>query len=398
MSRFSVRTIIAACLLGLSPAVLGGPASAAGAAPAESRPWSQDGADEGRSQWLRGETQLTVATARSLQPEYALARTTYGYCSIEPFRVAPVTTPSTLVYEDSRNLRAVDLVTGDLRWRVPTTVTGDEMVTGLAIGGGKVIVGLRTDCESQSDPDGSLKAYDAATGRLVWSTDLDPGVLNVAVSGGTVLVYAYDAAWQNVVIAYSLRDGTRQWIRRDCGRTSTVGLFAVAGKVATTCGVLDIADGTTLWTASGVAFIRGDAPGRANPQLYGQLANGSLVAYRPDGTRAWTSRTSRTVLAAGPGRLIVGCAEGSGVCAIDRATGARVWRHADVTPTTATLIGAGLLIVNGGQDDLAEALNAADGEPVTLWYGVHSDLDSKFQASNGRLIVELGRVLTVYAT
>lgn len=147
---------------------------------------------------------------------------------------------------------------------------------------------------------------------------------------------------------------------------------------------------------AGVTFSRGDSPGAQNPQVYGNLGNGSLVAYRPDGTKAWTSASSRQVLAAGPSRLIAKCSEGPGVCAVDRATGVRVWRRANVTPTTATLVGAGLLIVNRGPENSAAAFNAANGQPVSI-YTVAGKVDSKFQASNGRLIEETGRVLTVYA-
>ncbi len=103
MTKLRLRRMIAVAVLTLCPAFIGLHTQSAHGAAAQSKPWSQEGADEGRSQWLRGETRLTIANAEKLQPQYAFARfADWGECNYsEAFAVPPVTTPSTLVYEAS---------------------------------------------------------------------------------------------------------------------------------------------------------------------------------------------------------------------------------------------------------------------------------------------------------
>ena len=170
--------------------------------------------------------------------------------------------------------------------------------------------------------------------------------------------------------------------------------IVLRGRVATGCGVLGLPSGLFKWSTS-ARITRADAPGVAGGQFYGNDPNGALVALRVDGSTAWTSPTTREPLSVGRSRVIALCAEG-GLCAIDRATGQRVWRRADLTPTRAIIIGAGLLVVNDPADSLLDATTGANAQadayrPIVVSSG------ASMQASNGRLIVQDGRCIDVYA-
>jgi hypothetical protein len=77
-------------------------------------------------------------------------------------------------------------------------------------------------------------------------------------------------------------------------------------------------------------------------------------------------------------------------------TGQRVWRRADLTPNQAIIIGAGLLVVNDPADSLLDAATGANAQ-MDAYRQIVVSRGASMQASNGRLIVQDGRLIDVYA-
>lgn len=106
-------------------------------------------------------------------------------------------------------LYAVDLVTQQLRW--PVVQTPGPISRAVAVAGGIVYAGSGRASPGEK---GSLGAYDAATGHLLWSKDLDPGNTSTpTVADGLVFVASGldPSSGGRRVYAFDARTGASAW-------------------------------------------------------------------------------------------------------------------------------------------------------------------------------------------
>lgn len=191
----------------------------------------------------------------------------------------------------SRNNALIVLDAGHERWRQPLAA---QVYTPPLVAGGRVFV-LSTDR--------SLAAYDAATGRKLWSQQRpgDPLVLRhagVLLAVGDTLV----AGLSGRLVGLNPDNGSIRWeaplgssrgtndverLVELVGRVSRVGESVCARAFQASVGCVNAARGVGAWTqpASGAEGVHGD--GEA---VFGVESNGTVIAWRrSDGSRLWVT-------------------------------------------------------------------------------------------------------------
>lgn len=191
----------------------------------------------------------------------------------------------------SRSNALVAIDAGRERWRQPMA---SQVFTAPLVAGGRVFV---------LSADRTVTAFDAATGRRLW-TQQRPGEALVLRQAGVLR-----AVNDTLVVGLSGRlaglnpdNGSVRWeaplassrgtndverLVELVGRTSRVGESVCARAFQSAVGCVDVVRGSVAWTqrAAGAEGIDGDADA-----IFGTESNGSLVAWnRNDGTRLWGS-------------------------------------------------------------------------------------------------------------
>lgn len=191
----------------------------------------------------------------------------------------------------TRNNALVVLDAGRERWREPLAA---QVFTPPLVAGGRVFV---------LGADRSVAAFDAATGRKLWSQQRpgEPLVLRqagVLMPVGDTLVVGFSGR----MVGMNPDNGSVRWeapiasprgtndverLVELVGRTSRVGENVCARAFQAAVGCVNTARGALTWVqpASGAEGIHGD--GEA---LFGTESNGSVVAWRrADGSRLWAT-------------------------------------------------------------------------------------------------------------
>ena len=190
----------------------------------------------------------------------------------------------------SRSNALIVLEGGREKWRQPLTA---QVFTAPLVAGGRVFV---------VSADRSVAAYDAATGRKLWSQQRtgEPLVLRqagVLMAVGDTLVVGFSGR----VVGLNPDNGSVRWeaplassrgtndverLVELVGRTSRVGESICARAFQATVGCVNAARGVVTWSqpASGAEGVHGD--GEA---VFGAESNGTVVAWRrSDGSRLWS--------------------------------------------------------------------------------------------------------------
>jgi len=413
LSRKSiVLPVLAAALAGGA----GAAATAAAAAPASSAttvssPWSQADFNSAHSRANLSEQTLTRATLRQVRylrsvvtPLDNRASQTCAFNSM----VAPVLTGGSLYAIANGRLTKYNPATGHVIWRRHISAgigqgTSLGFVTslgaiGLSVANGLVIVGM-LGCDSVSDPNGFVQAYNATTGALVWSKPPTPagGPLDQMVVSGAFVAAAGDSQDAGGVMSVRrLSSGAAVWDRfTACG----------SGAVAITAGLVisarcdpaspalvarDLANGAPAWSLPGAWTVqRGDQGGGAGGHLFATNPSGTVVGLNPaTGNTLYTLAAATNVMAVDGARAYGDCGA-LGVCAYSTATGARVWNAQPGTATPALAAEAGGVLYL----DQGLALNSGTGKTFeTLWSGGASGLaigDGRIAVVNDPRVIDL---------
>lgn len=250
-----------------------------------------------------------------------------------PVGVQPYLEQGRIFTVDPKGLvTAYDAETGRVLWE---RETGLEVSGGVGGGDGLLAVGTN---------EGLVHVLRQDDGSQLWQEEVTSEVLSPPViGGGAVLVRTLDGR----LFAFNALDGTRIWvITRSVPALSLYGTSApvVAGGVVIAgfdngrLAALTLTQGRTLWEANiGVPQGRSELerlvdvdtrPTLADGLIYGAAFQDRVAAVRPEGGEiAWSQEISTYRNLAIEGDQIFVTDENSLVWALDRGTGASLWRQ-----------------------------------------------------------------------
>ena len=201
------------------------------------------------------------------------------------------------------------------------------------------------------DTNGTVNAFDAATGGKRWAYQLDVAKdLRSSKFGGGATYYdgkVYATSGSGDVVALDAATGVQQWRVKPAGPlrgSPTVAFNAVYAMTQDNQIVaLDIADGHLLWqdaAASGEQGVFGvAAPAAAQGTVVAGYSTGELVAYRYENGRVlWSDALARTSISTSVSTLtdvdadpiidngrVYALGQGGRMAAYELVTGQRIW-------------------------------------------------------------------------
>jgi outer membrane protein assembly factor BamB len=312
-------------VLGIVGALVAGPVTTApaGAAPPTAKlaaDWAQDGYGPGNTAANLLEHTITKNNVAKLRYRGSLVSPVVRASCLA--QLPPVVAGGRMFLSDAAGFSAYNAVTGARLWRHTFQYPSDQEPPLFAVSGSTLLASVET-CGSNSDPDSTLTAYDAATGAVRWSFKRDAPMTTMVVDDGLIAVGGGDAGLDEV-------------------------------------GVYRLSDGARVWSRPGVALAAGvSANGRL---LLTRLDHTGAVAVRlSTGSPLWTVKRDWSVVSADPaGQRFLVSDPNNDLTAVDAASGAVRW-----TATGAS----GLLATDGTRvyvthEEHLRALRAADGRPV----------------------------------
>ena len=333
----------------LAPAAAMTPAAAT-VAPAG---WDHAGYDAEDSFYNPGESSVNAGTVTGLTRRWSVAlRRDQDACGGPS---APLVAAGTVIVSDERGIASYRAASGRPAWQYDWADPDDTSTPAMAVSGG-VLIAASGDCHSMSDPDGSLDALDAATGRERWHVGLPMPPQTFVVDKGFVVVSGSSPSDELETVAYRVADGRVAWRRPGWNATgvSADGRMLLTRDRLTTA--IDVSTGATLWTRPAQWVAESASP--AGDRFF--VSNGTaLSAVRAsDGLLLWTAPNRTPGLIANDGRRVYVAAERA-VEALDAGTGRRVWWRQIPGPSVQPTRAGGLLYTGG------PVLSAATGAVVT---------------------------------
>jgi outer membrane protein assembly factor BamB len=395
-SIFMVVAMTTAAVLGMFGAVTPGIGAQPGLAATESSPWFQ--------------TNSNAALSRANLTEKALNRTTVTKIKYLRSVVAPPQPPKSpclqggavalaggyLYALTTGKISKYNAATGRLIWR--STPSQDDDYVSLAVSHNLVIAG-GAGCVSESEPSSIVYAFNASTGALVWSRDLSELLLTEAVVAGSYIITAGATPLGSAATVLNIADGTLVWSSPGCGyRPSPVvvnSLVMSYGCSQTGSETLDarhLATGALAWSLPGRWLLqRGDQSGANGKHLYATDPSGTVVDLNSlTGQAEYTLSQAATVLAVDSSRVYATCgSHHQDLCGYDIGTGALAWQDTQLLGTPKLAAEAdGILYL-----DYGSALNTATGKRITrIWTSGGTAL----AVGDGRIANVTGRIIDLY--
>lgn len=346
-------------------AVLAGsivPAAAATKASA----WIEDNGNAAASRFNVNETALTTSTVKQLSHRRGLTvprAPSDAYCGYGRVDVAAATATVDYVEGDG-HLSAYNAATGKVLWSVVPDSWFTTNYRSIAVTQGLVILG-EVDCVSASDPGGYIQAFDAATGKLVWTQGTGSALASMVVSGNYVVVTGASVGSGQATSVLRVTTGAVVWRKygQVCG---TVGLAVVVVDqqvVVHTCDedtyavsltAYRLTTGALSWTrAIDWPIERGDSGVAGARHLFVKDDDGNIDDLDPaTGVTQYINFDATGVLAVDTGRVYARC--GTSVCAFGLTSGDTLWSTPDSSKMAA--VANGVLYLSNGR-----VLNAETG-------------------------------------
>lgn len=370
--RITVTLVAAAALIaGAGPALASGVGG----------DWTQADHDASGNRANTTATQITAANAATVTDLRAFGAPIHpvdqeGACA-EGW-TTPVVAGKRVYAIKTGRLAALDLTTGNQLWQRDVDPDGLSRSFVQAVVGGRVFV-AQLDCMSASDPNGTVRAFDAATGSPLWTAAGVGGINGIAVDGNLVLATGVSEGNGQTVSVLDATTGALVWTRRNdvCPVTARIVDQQVYYQECGTGQPTELVaarllDGGVVWRKAGdFAVTRGDRPGFDSTHVF----TSSVALDTGTGATRYTMAGATRVDAVGTNRVFGAC--GTVVCAFDKATGARAWTSTiapsvDVADSPSGIeffvraaSAATLLYLPTGQ-----VLNSSTGKVVTrLWTG-----------------------------
>jgi len=291
--------------------------------------WPQPGHDSGHSFYNADESVLNAGTVGSLKARWQVVPAPTR-CPGLPSQVGPVVAGGLTLMQDTSGLTARDSRTGEQVWKTNVGIE-DRWAYNLVVAGSNVVVTASgTSCGIEGgESDGTIMAYNLATGARRWSASDDTEAQQVVVVDGTLVVSGSSSGVEPIVTGYRLSDGRRLWsdgTNSDGARTLAalvpVGHEVIVNHFGRETLRLNAVTGapTGSWPASWhpLASVAGDRV------VVGDSDDWTLKAVHVSDQRVlWSvDRVSNRVASDGR-RLYVGI--GSSIEAYDAATGRLAW-------------------------------------------------------------------------
>ena len=344
------------------------PAAAAG----KPSVWAQNDGNAAASRANANETVLNPSTVtgltrrRGLTVAPAPGDNPCGYRGIDL-----VAASATVDYvEGDGHLVAYDAATGRARWRVVVNRYFDTYYPSIAVTHGLVILGA-VDCISQSDPNGSLQAFDAATGKAVWTRGVGSELDSMVVSGPYLVETGSSLGSGQVTSVRRATTGARLWQKfgSACYSYGSTPVVVVGQQVVThTCdpdtGAMSLTayrlgTGRLSWTrAIDWSIERGDSGAPGARHLLVRDDYGDVADLDPaTGVTRYLLAGATSVLAVDASRVYAKCGPAS-VCAFALSTGVALWSRTD-SSGLATEAGGVLYLGDGRMLDAATGARLA---------------------------------------
>jgi hypothetical protein len=401
-----ILALAASCAVtGIGPAAASGKAARAAS---ENSPWPQTNGNAAQSRVNLTEKVLTpsaVTKAGYLRQVVAPKSPASAACGLQPI-TAPVLAGGYVYAMTDHVLSKYNAATGRLIWRINPDRSLTTYYDSLAVSGNLVIVGGDDSCITESEVSGSIWAFNASTGALVWSAETTPelGFDGAVVSGSYVVTAGSDLAYG--VAVFNLSNGKPVWSHSDCGGNLS-DLPLVVGRLVMSYGcdsqgnemieADNLAAGRAVWSLTGSWKLQsGDLNSSGGQHLYATNPSGTVVDLNPQtGQVAYSLRRAVTVLAVGRYRLYATCGSaGRDLCAYDTSTGALEWQDTQFSAPSLVAEAAGVLYLDSGI-----ALNAGTGRLITtIWQpSSTSPHATAIAVGDGRIaVVPSPRVLKLY--
>jgi outer membrane protein assembly factor BamB len=387
-----VAVLIAAGLAGVAE-------TGASAAPVAA-PWAQTNSGGAQSRANLTESTLTRANVSNVQYLRSVAAPPSNFGCTDPSPTAPVLTGGRLYTVVNGTLIATNAATGAVVWKVSLAPDFDVSFDAIAVSGALVIVS-EEDCESHSDPDGTIQAFKVTNGATAWTHQAGFSVDQMVVSGADVVETGDSVGGGQQTSVLKVATGAVVWhksVFAECENSNNV--VVVAGEVVWNhCNVSGsslleadaLATGTRTWTRTGDWTIeRGDTDATGGTHhLYAVNGSGAVSDLRPvTGATRVTLAGSGAVLAVDATNAYATCA--GSVCAYSEATGARAWTSSAPHSGGLAAEANGVLYLSDGS-----AVSTGSGATITsLW---DTDSATALVVGDGRIAaVNDPRVLDLY--
>lgn len=284
--------------------------------------WSQPGYSAGDTYYNPGESVLNAAVINAVRRQWTVALPeAQERCA----RAAePVVAGTRVFVPQETGISAFRAGTGQLLWRFRWPYPEDESTPHLAVSRGLLIV-ANQGCQSQSDPDGTVRALSVSSGRLVWSAALQAPVKSLVVDRGVAVVSGESASDSPAVVGLRVADGEQLWQLADhfSSGVSAAGRVLVGRVGATGTSALSVTSGDPVWTRK-VAWA-GQAATPAGDRFYASAAGNAMVCIdAATGAVVWSAARKASPLIAADGRRVYR-SSATGIEALDARTGGRRW-------------------------------------------------------------------------
>jgi PQQ-like domain len=363
--------------------------------------WNEDNGNAAASRFNTNETVLSPATVKQLSHRRGLTVAPApgdAYCSSQGVDLAAASATVDYV-EGNGRVNAYNAATGKVLWSVVADPYYTTYYHSIAVAHGLVILG-EADCVSQSDPSGYIQAFDAATGKLVWTQGAYSVLTSMVVSGNYLVETGSTLGSGQSTSAFNVATGARLWETSgdDCYAPVGLAVVVVAAQVVThTCNqdtgatsltAYRLATGAVSWTrAVDWSIERGDSGVAGARHLFVKDDKGDIEDLNPaTGATAYINATATSVLAVDTTRVYARC--GTAVCAFTLTTRAKLWSTPDSSALAA--VANGVLYLSDGR-----MLNSTTGAALARLYSTGSA--SILFIAGGRVgVVTSARTVSLY--
>ncbi|WP_203782875.1 outer membrane protein assembly factor BamB family protein, partial [Paractinoplanes rishiriensis] len=342
--------------------------------------WEHPGYDAEDSFYNPGESAINTASMPHLTRRWSVQLRQHESC---PGPSAPLVATGRVIATDDLGISAYQALTGKLAWRYnwPDPLDSDTPYLGVA---GNVVIAANSDCNSASDPDGTLTALDLATGRPRWTKEVDIPIYSALVDKNLLVISGESMSDELGTFAYRVSDGQEVWRKMGylASSVSANGRMLLNKGNSTTA--VAVADGAALWTKSRKWLSQSATPAADRFLVTEGMA--LLAVNAATGAIAWTAPGKAADLLATDGRRVYR-ASGRTIEAVSAANGRLLWSRQQPTEPNQPVRAGGLLFTGGAVLNPVTGAMVAAGTPFA----------GKQVIAGGRLFTVNGSTLSSHA-